>query len=486
MLTRREFLRVSTLLGTGALLAACAPDLSNFAKSETETLRRLLILYTNDEHGWIEANGEIGGAARLAHLWRKIEGHAPDAPTLALSGGDLWTGPAISTYSQGEAMIDIMNALDYKAAAIGNHDFDDGLEVLRKRAKQAKFPLLSANLREKSTGATPDFALPYITLDVNGIRLGLIGLTTRETPVDTQPAHVADYEFLPYHDTLVETVPQVKAEGAQLLAVLGHICTAEMRLLAPLAAELGIAFLFGGHCHEETIETLEGVTLVQSGSFLRGYSRLALLFDTVSGKVVEIAPSLQPNRKGREDADMAAQVTSWRERMDPSLWEVIGYAQGKIGWNSPEMAVLLTRPWLKAYPAAQLALAAPRYVQSLPPGEISRASILSMLPTDNELVDMRLSGAQIIETIEAKQPLVGNLFAGQAGYEFADGTPLNPDSVYHVLIPNALYEGGNYYTVKDFDPNATYTGLNWRTPIEAWIASLKTSKNNPLEAYLRA
>jgi 2',3'-cyclic-nucleotide 2'-phosphodiesterase (5'-nucleotidase family) len=149
------------------------------------------------------------------------------------------------------------------------------------------------------------------------------------------------------------------------------------------------------------------------------------------------------------------------------------------------MAVLLTRPWLAAYPAAQVALAAPRYVQSLPPGEISRASILGMLPTNNVLVDMTLSGAQIIEIIEARQPLVGNLIAGQNGYHFADGIPLDPALAYHVLIPNALYEGGNYYTVKSLDPNASYTGLEWRRPIEDWIAGLKTSKTHPLGEYLR-
>ncbi len=484
MLTRGEFLRISALLGTGALLASCTPARPDYAERESASLRRLLILYTNDEHGWMEPVDNYGGAAGLARLWRKIEGHTALSPSLALSGGDLWTGPALSTYFEGEATFDIMNSLGYAAAAIGNHDFDDGLEVLRQRAAQAHFPLLSANLRQKTDGAVPDFARPYTVQTINGITVGLIGLTTTETPIDTQPAHVAGFDFIPYAEALEEVVPQAKAEGAQLLVVLGHLCNSNLRTLAPRAAELGIHILCGGHCHEETVESVEGVTIVQSGSFWHGYIRMALLFDTATGKIAEMDASLQANTKGGRDAEMAAQVAAWREQADPSLWEIIGYAKRKIDWDSLQMAALITRPWLQAYPAAQVALTSPRYVQSLPAGEISRASLLSMLPTDNELVDMALTGAQLIQVIETHRPHMGGLSESGGVYTLADGSPLDPAAVLHVLIPNALYEGGNRFSVREMDPQARYTGLGWREPIIAWVEALGSSKSHPLEEYL--
>lgn len=484
MLTRRDFLRVSALLGTGALLASCSPPLPDYADRETEALRRLLILYTNDEHGWMEPSDNYGGAAGLARLWRKVEDQAVGQPTLALSGGDLWTGPALSTYFDGESMIDVMNSLGYAAAAIGNHDFDDGLEVLRQRAAQANFPLLSANLRRKDNGAVPDFARAYSLRQVNGISVGLIGLTTNETPFDTQPAHVAEFDFIPYAEALEEVVPQVKAEGAQLLIVLAHLCSGDLRRLAPLAAELGIRILCGGHCHEETIENVDGVTIVQSGSFWHGYIRIALLYDTAAGQIVEMDTSLQPNTKSGRNAEIAAQVAAWREQADPSLWETIGYAKSKISWDTTQMSTLITRPWLAAYPSAQVALTAPRYVQSLPAGPISRASLLSMLPTDNQLVDMTLTGAQVVQVIEARHPHVGGLLETDGIYTLPDGSPLDPAAQLHVLIPNALYEGGNHYEVRQDDPQAHYTGLDWRTPIIDWVQALGTSKSSPLEEYL--
>jgi 2',3'-cyclic-nucleotide 2'-phosphodiesterase (5'-nucleotidase family) len=177
-------------------------------------------------------------------------------------------------------------------------------------------------------------------------------------------------------------------------------------------------------------------------------------------------------------------VQSWHDRADPALWQAIGYVGQKISAGSPEMAKLLTTPWLQAYPAARIALFSPRYVQSLPAGDVSRASILSTLPTDNELVDMQLTGAQLIEILDARHPSVGGLSETDGVYTLSDGSPLDPQASYQVLIPNSLYEGGNYYNVRSYDPTAAYTGLDWRTPIVDWVIRLKTSRQAPLETYL--
>jgi 2',3'-cyclic-nucleotide 2'-phosphodiesterase/3'-nucleotidase len=211
------------LLGAAAFVSSCVAPGEDFAGRETDNIRRLMILYTNDEHGWMEAWEGASGADGMSHLWSSQEGYDPAEPFLILSGGDMWTGPALSTWYEGESMIDVMNAMGYQAAAIGNHDFDYGQESLRARHAQASFPFLSANIRRKDGGSVPDFALPFTTLNVNGINIGLIGLTTVETPVDTQPDFVADLDFLPYEQALREVFPQVKAAGADLILVVGHI-----------------------------------------------------------------------------------------------------------------------------------------------------------------------------------------------------------------------------------------------------------------------
>lgn len=482
-ITRREFLQAATLLGTAALMASCNPGVKNFADRETGALKRLIILYTNDEHGWLEPWEGADGAAGMAWLWRTQEGYEPGAPYLILSGGDMWTGPVLSTWYEGESMIDVMNAMGYQAAAIGNHDFDYGLDSLSARAAQANFPFLSANIRRNDNGAVPDFARPFTIQRVNGINVAILGLTTIETPVDTRPEHVADLKFVAYDRALREFVPQVRSEGADLILVLGHICTTEMERLAPTAAELGVPVIFGGHCHEETNSAVSGVTIVQSGSFLRNYIRIALLVDTDTKQVVEIDSSLHRNRTRGGEEGIEAHIAGWRQRSDPDLWEVIGYTGDKIDSRSPEMAFLLTESWLSAYPKGQIAIASPRYVQSVPSGDITPGTVISMLPTENQIFDVVLTGKQVVEIIEARQPIQGG-FSEFESFRLKDGSTLLPDTSYHVLMPDTLYNGGNYYQVKGYQPKVEHTGIDWRTPVVDWIASLHSTRGDPLEDHL--
>jgi 5'-nucleotidase/UDP-sugar diphosphatase len=483
-ISRREFLRLALLFGTAAFASSCASPGEDFADLETSTTRRLIILYTNDEHGWMEPWEGASGSQGMFHLWRTQEGYHPDGPYLILSGGDMWTGPALSSWFEGESMVDVMNGMGYQAAAIGNHDFDYGLDSLHARQTQANFPFLSANIRRKDDGSVPDFARPFTILKVNGINIGLIGLTTIETPIDTLPEHVEEFIFLPYERALRETLPQVRSEGADLVFVLGHICTSEMERLASTASELGIPILFGGHCHEETNTVVSGVTLVQSGSFLRNYIRIALLYDTAARQVVDIRTDLKPNQSRRADQGVQARIAAWRQRSAPELWEPIGFARAKIDSESRTMAALLTNAWLSAYPQAQVAIASPRYVQSMPAGAITPGTVISSMPTENQLVDVLLTGSQLVEIITARHPILGGL-TENGDYLLKDGSRLQAETSYHVLMPDALYQGANYYTIKDDQPNAFYTGIDWRSPVIAWIASLQSSSSDPLEEQLR-
>ncbi|MFT4672660.1 MAG: 2',3'-cyclic-nucleotide 2'-phosphodiesterase (5'-nucleotidase family) [Pseudohongiellaceae bacterium] len=161
---------------------------------------KLTILYTNDEHGWMEGVEEGGGAASLFEQWQAQEGFTKDGPFLVLSGGDNWTGPAISTWVEGESMVEVMNAMDYDASAIGNHEFDFGLDTLAVRTSQANFPYLSANTAWKESGGYPLELgiLPFTVKAVAGLNVAIIGLSTTETATTTMPSVVAPLVFNEY------------------------------------------------------------------------------------------------------------------------------------------------------------------------------------------------------------------------------------------------------------------------------------------------
>ena len=132
------------------LLFSCKTGTSPSSDNGEQTFR-IIILYTNDEHGWMEATDTHGGAAGMMGLWKNNEDYTETGPFLILSGGDMWTGPAISTWTKGESMVDVMNAINYDAAAIGNHEFDFKIEGLNQRIAQSDFSFLSANIRVKET-----------------------------------------------------------------------------------------------------------------------------------------------------------------------------------------------------------------------------------------------------------------------------------------------------------------------------------------------
>ena len=267
--------------------------------------------------------------------------------------------------------------------------------------------------------------------------------------------------------------------------IVGHVCGVETRALASIAAKLDIHFIGGGHCHQEINEVVDGVRLVESGFFNRGYARIDLLYDTEINSIVEMETEFVLNKAGREDAEIAALIESWRERTDEAIWETIGYADPGIDRKSPEMAALLLDPWLDALSGVDAALASSRYVQQdLFEGKITPGVIIGLLSTTNTLVEVDITGSQLIETIETHRPLMAGIIEDENGFRFSGGEAVALDSTYRILIPEALYSGGNYYEFFKFDPNPTYTGVDWRQPTLDWIRSIGSTKREPINEYL--
>ena len=116
----------------------------------------LRIFHTSDEHGWFEGRYSKShdvrtGGFELLSRYLKDHGFDRDLDVL-VSSGDSWTGPALSTLLQGEPMVKAMNHLGYRAAAMGNHEFDFGVEAFRRNAKASAYSYLGANMEVPATG----------------------------------------------------------------------------------------------------------------------------------------------------------------------------------------------------------------------------------------------------------------------------------------------------------------------------------------------
>ena len=469
------------LLVKRAPLATSPTSSYKTPQGQGETEKSITILYTNDENGWMLPGDNHSGAAGLMSLWQEQENFVPNGPFLVLSGGDMWTGPAISTWFQGESMAKVMNAMHYRAAAIGNHEFDFKISELKARMQQSNFPFLSANIREKSSGLIPDFIQPFTIVEVNSVAIGLIGLTTTSTPHSTFPANVADYDFLPYETALAEILPQVKAAGAEIIVVLGHICEPEMRRLVSFAAANSIALITGGHCRNLVSEVIEEVGLLKTSAYLEYYGRAVLTFDPEKQAVTDMQIEVLPNQSSQQDPAISTVVNYWQNQMDATLSEVIGYSETGVGRQTPAMENMVMDSWLYAFPNAKVALSnAGGIRQSIPAGDITLETIVGLLPFENQLLQVQMTGADI-------QQWAGNfIHAGLRGknpYFFADSTAILDNQSYTVLTTDYLYSRDDR-PFQYLDPAPYYTAVHYRQPLIDWLKSLNTRRSDPLENYL--
>ncbi|ELO4115416.1 bifunctional UDP-sugar hydrolase/5'-nucleotidase [Salmonella enterica] len=179
-----------------ALLAAFALTTQPAQAYEKDKTYKITILHTNDHHGhfWRSEYGEYGLAAQktLVDSIRK-EVAQEGGNVLLLSGGDINTGVPESDLQDAEPDFRGMNLIGYDAMAVGNHEFDNPLTVLRQQEKWAKFPFLSANIYQKSTGER--LFKPWAIFTRQDIKIAVIGLTTDDTAKIGNLEYFTDIEF---------------------------------------------------------------------------------------------------------------------------------------------------------------------------------------------------------------------------------------------------------------------------------------------------
>ncbi len=203
--------------------------------SAKDGIDRLHIIFTNDLRGAIQyqeapfINPEFaprvtGGAAALEYLNDVREMVSQNGEeVLVLDGGNVFQGNPLGTRDGGETIMKWMNQMGYDAMTVGNYDFDQGIENVRKLSRLAEFPFLGGNILDESTGRTVDFCASYIIKEMMGMRVAIIGVTTSSFPEITVPEAVAGLKFereLPYVKKAIE---QVKAQGAEIVILLAHL-----------------------------------------------------------------------------------------------------------------------------------------------------------------------------------------------------------------------------------------------------------------------
>jgi 2',3'-cyclic-nucleotide 2'-phosphodiesterase (5'-nucleotidase family) len=474
------------------------------------------LLYTTDEHGWLESlarDGVMrGGVAAFSGQLAKVEGHCPGpAPfainqdesfmsphsenctnpkTLLLSGGDNYTGPAISTYYLGEPMAESMGRLGYAASAFGNHEFDFGKAQFPKNRDKAKMRYLAANVRIDDPNLAKELDIhPYEIFERRGIRIGVIGLSTVETLKTAIAERFVGIAFEPVEGALERTVPKVWDAGADVVVVIGHECP---DILVPTFAnhpEWKLAFVGGGHCHKKMHEYAGEVSVMSPDWRMHQYARVTLKVDRslpAKSRVISVKPEfvdVVASPQVSPDPVLTELVKVWKEKVDKALGGTIGFSKGGIG---PEAFVgqLVANAWL-AQVGGDVALANKGGIrQTIPAGPITYATLWGVLPFDNRLMKLSVAGEDLVKELE------NNKFIAAGAEKKADGTwliggkKLDKKKRYTVLLTDFMYTGGDGSLFAQYDPHGIGTGIQWRDPVIAWIEKQKTTASAPLEDKL--
>ena len=437
--------------------------------------KRVLILYTNDEHGWMAGVDDNLGAANLVGTWEENHDLGSYDGVIKLSGGDMWTGPAISTWFNGESMVEVLNALDYTAAAIGNHEFDFGLDQLTKNGENSTFPFVSANIRWKETGATPTELniLPYVIEEIGGMRVGITGLTTTSTPRTTNPANVRELDFLNYDDALSEIVPQMTAEGVDLILVPGHVCLDELRILAAQIKELPIALLGGGHCNELFADSFSDTAVLVGGSHLAAYA-WADMTVSAAGAELNDAGYEWTDSNAMADATLAKLVGQWQEKTDSALNIKIGELSDPLPRRGIEQQALITESWLYWFPTADVALSnLGGFRADLAAGDVTQGTIINVFPFNNVVVEVDLTGKQLLRILgrRSNDLAIGGVETSGGQWRFkSSGDEIDENETYTVLVNDFMFAGGDgYEMLAEHDPAGYNTAVDWRQPVIDWI-----------------
>ncbi|URJ61463.3 5'-nucleotidase C-terminal domain-containing protein [Paenibacillus polymyxa] len=459
--------KLSSILTTAALLLGClgtaaADPATNVGTAGTATTpvsgKHITILHTNDTHAHVVANDKEMGFAKLAGIIDQYRASNPN--TLLLDDGDTVHGTTFATLVNGESIVKVINKLRYDAMVPGNHEFNYGWKHLVELSKGIQFPVLSANI--KQTDGTRLFE-PYVIKEVDGVKIGIIGLTTPETAYKTNPKNVEGIQFTDPAAEAKAAVDEIRSK-VDVVVVLGHLgqdASSKNTSLKVVKEVPGIDIFIDGHSHtvlEKGLVSDNGTLIASAGEYTKYLGVVDLWVD--GGKVTQKQAKLIDSTQAvdvQPNAEIAALIASIQKDQEPILKEIVTQtsvdlegAREKVRASETNLGDLLTDA-MRDISGADVALTNGGGIRaSIKTGTVTKGDIITVLPFGNQIVTLKVKGSDIQAALEngtASYPEPSGGFPQVSGITFKiDTSAAKGSRVHSILI------GG-----KTLDPEATYT-----------------------------
>ncbi|PNH94473.1 bifunctional UDP-sugar hydrolase/5'-nucleotidase UshA [Vibrio diazotrophicus] len=503
---------LKTVLSTAILasLAGCATQPAH--EWEADKTYKLTVLHTNDHHGrfWQNKYGEYGMAARktlIDDIRAQVE--AEGGSLLLLSGGDINTGVPESDLQDAEPDFKGMTKIGYDAMALGNHEFDNPLEVLFKQREWADFPMLSANIYDKSTGKR--LFQPYQMFDKQGIKIAVIGLTTEDTAKIGNPEYIGGIDFRDPKEEAKKVIAELKkTEHPDLIIAvthMGHYQNGEYGINAPgdvaLARYLNegdLDMIVGGHSQEPVC--MEGPNVVnknfapgdeckpdmQNGTYIvqafewgkyvgradyefRNGELNMVSYDLIP---VNLKKKVKVNGESQrviatteiaENQEMLEFLRPYQEKGQAQLGAKVAESNGKlegdrnvVRFQQTNLGRLIATAHMQRAKADFSVMNSGGVRDSIAAGDITYKDVLKVQPFANILTYVDMSGQEVLDylNVVATKPVDSGAYAqfagismqvqdGQVSNVFIGGKQLRLDDTYRFTVPSFNAAGGDGY-----------------------------------------
>jgi len=466
----KKFLKTKIALTLLAgLVVSAIPTNSNVAKAEDKETD-FTIVHFNDLHGHINATDKELGIAKIAGF---INEQKKDDEVLVLNAGDLIQGTIYTTLTKGEAMIEPVNAMQLDAIAAGNHEFDYGLDQLLKIEKKLKAPIISANIKYKK-----DDSLLFkhsIIEEIDGIKVGVFGLTTPETSYKTSPKNVEDLYFDDIVKTSREMVKYLNDQGVDIVIGLAHVGNEGNDTTIKVAEQVeGIDVIIDGHSQIVFEEKVKDTLIVQAGEYGENIGKLKITKkDNGEITVKPFMYSYDEVKDVTPDAKVTKAVENVLTKVDKITNQVIATTEVRLAGEREEVRTretnlgnMVADAMKNSFKDADVALTNGGGIRaSIAKGDITKGNIIDVLPFGNVASLIEVTGQDIQTALEhglSQYPEANGAFPHISGMkvEFdpskpagsritkltVGGAPIDLNKKYKLATNDFLAVGGDDYS----------------------------------------
>lgn len=428
--------------------------LTGSAAAQTD-VAKVTILHLNDTYQMTPADGgKRGGLARVLTVKKRVLQENPN--TLMTLGGDTLS-PSVETRTyRGAQMIDAWNAVGLDYSVFGNHEFDIKTNELLDRMKDSKFTWLGANVLDSKTGKTFGGTPQFVIRAIGGVKIGFIGLLLPETKeTSSMEAHISVTDFC---ETAKQLVPAMRDLGANVIVGLTHLFMQQDKRLAGCA---DFDLILGGHEHTLLQSSANGTPIFKMWADAREVGKFDLYIDKKTGKLQSIDWAIIPITDAiPDDPDFAPVIAKYKTLLDQLEVRIgatsvpLDALSKSVRSKETDIGNFIADAYRKAVDAdiGFVNGGSIRADLAYSPGPLTKRDVLSMLPFNNPIVKVEVSGKTLMDLLEhgvarSREDSEPGRFPQVSGLKFVFDASKLPGQ----RITQASVNG------KAVDPNASYT-----------------------------